>query len=483
MEGEIADGGIENHEIHERLQEFGLELSTEAIKALCSLSLGHAFELLETVKSKVDMGHIKSPSNYVCATISRGYVPQADGGAVLASIFLAGGDAPPTVQPRPWDGKPTGGGTASTMASLLQYNPEGRDNYAENGYDAAAARLASSKGMLKAQQAQLQLNDDAVRALLQLEPAYASELLETVADKHATLRDPSNYIVATIARGFVPKAGGPPVVPTGATGHVVPPKATAHSSWVPPAYANGSVAKTAVVHGPTSLVPLNVSPLEAKVMELNAQDLWYGQVMSVETLLALRCIHQDQALQLLGSLEAKGRGKGGVAIQNPNNYVQAAVVKIRKGAAEGASATAPRPDGFGAPLPNWNYAGNRTRNKAIELGLDLDEHALKRLARQPLKEAISILEAAAWVGTQDQDPNQYVHNEVGHLEAAEAADPNAGPKASTTFVKEEYGQRAPALRHDSGYDEEGYEKVPPHDVRWRAIGSHLEAATKRTRRC
>eukprot|EP00419_Tripos_fusus_P072804 CAMPEP_0172874864 /NCGR_PEP_ID=MMETSP1075-20121228/99664_1 /TAXON_ID=2916 /ORGANISM="Ceratium fusus, Strain PA161109" /LENGTH=79 /DNA_ID=CAMNT_0013725791 /DNA_START=59 /DNA_END=294 /DNA_ORIENTATION=- len=79
MEDEIA---YEGNDIHERLQELGLELNNEAVKALSNLDLTHAFELLETVKSKVDMGHIKSPSNYVCATIARGYVPQADGGAV-----------------------------------------------------------------------------------------------------------------------------------------------------------------------------------------------------------------------------------------------------------------------------------------------------------------------------------------------------------------------------------------------------------------
>jgi len=480
MEDEIA---YEGNDIHERLQELGLELNNEAVKALSNLDLTHAFELLETVKSKVDMGHIKSPSNYVCATIARGYVPQADGGAVLASIFLAGGDAPPAAQPRPWDGKPTGGGAANNMASLLQYNPEGRASYADDGFDAAAARLASSKGMLKAQQANLQLNDDAVRALLQLEPGHASELLEIVADKHTTLRDPSNYIVATIARGFVPKAGGPPVGTSGVTGHVVPPKAPAPPTSAPPAFANDSVAKTAAVHAPSSLVPPNISLVEAKVLELNAQDLWAGQSISVETLLALRCIQQDQALQLLSSLEAKGRGKGGVSIQNPNNYVQAAVVKIRKATTESASATAPRSEGFGVPSACWNYAGNRTRNKAVELGLELDEHSLQRLARQPLKEAISILEAAAWVRSQDQDPIEYINSEVNQLEVAETVESNSvSSKASATFVKDEYTERTTAYRHHSGYND-GYEKVQNHDARWRAIGSHLEAATKRARRC
>jgi len=487
-EDESVDEIIEEaDDILDRVLELGLDLNSEAVKALCSLDQSHAFELLEAVKSKVDMGHIKNPSSYVCATISRGYVPQADGGAVQASILLAGGDA-------------TYGGNVAS------------DSYADDDFDSAAATLASSKGMLKAQQAQLQLNDEAVRALLQLEPDHASELLETVADKHkrTALRDPSNYIVATIARGFVPKAGGPPVSASGVTGHVVhpptrvlplvaprvapsappapppapppvslpvPPRAPPPApppappatppSLAPPAYANGSVAKTEGVHVPTKPGFSNLSAVEAKVVELNAQDLWSGQSISVETLLSLRNVRQDQALQLLSSLDAKGRGKGSVSIQNPNNYVQAAVVKIEKGRAEIVPATAP----VIVPPPNWNYAGNRTRDKAIELGLHLEESALKKLARQSMKEAMSILEGAAWVGSQGQDPNEFVHSELSQLEAAEASESNAAP----------LNMSGKGHRHHSGYDD-GYKKVQHHEVRRRAVGSHLETATKRTRR-
>jgi len=191
-------------------------------------------------------------------------------------------------------------------------------------------------------------------------------------------------------------------------------------------------------------------------VELNAQDLWSGQSISVETLLSLRNVRQDQALQLLGSLEAKGRVN---SIQNPNNYVQAAVVKIEKGkAAESVPAKAP----VVVPPPNWNYASNPTRNKAFELGLRLEESALKRLERQPMEEAFSILEGAACM----EDPSEFVHSEVGDLEAAEASKSNAAPRRATiTFVNEEYAERAKA-----------------HQVRRRAAGSHLETATKRTRR-
>jgi len=222
------------------------------------------------------------------------------------------------------------------------------------------------------------------------------------------------------------------------------------------------VTKTVSSNG---LVLSNLSPVEAQVLDLNAQDLWNGQSISVETLFALRSVRQEQALQLLSSLEAKGRRKG---IQNPNNYVQAALVRIGK---ESVSTTAPRSEAVVVPPPCWNYAGNRTRSKAVELGLNLEESALDQLARQPMKEAISILEAAEWVQSQGQDPNEYVCSEVGQLEASVS---NASAsKDGTTFVKEEYMERA-AGHH--------YEKVQHRDGRRRAKGGHPEKAAKQVRR-
>lgn len=60
--------------------------------------------------------------------------------------------------------------------------------------------------MQKAEAMALDLSEDAVKALLTLPSMHASELLETVAEKHETLRDPSNYVVSTIARGYIPRA-------------------------------------------------------------------------------------------------------------------------------------------------------------------------------------------------------------------------------------------------------------------------------------
>ena len=53
-------------------QAMGLELNEEAMQKLLTLPVQQASELLETVSAK--RGTIRSPSKYVCATISKGYV-------------------------------------------------------------------------------------------------------------------------------------------------------------------------------------------------------------------------------------------------------------------------------------------------------------------------------------------------------------------------------------------------------------------------
>jgi len=74
-------------------------------------------------------------------------------------------------------------------------------------YEKAAKALIATPGMQRAEAAGVQLNDEAVKALLTLPAASASELLDAVADKHASLRDPSNYVVSTVARGYIPRSG------------------------------------------------------------------------------------------------------------------------------------------------------------------------------------------------------------------------------------------------------------------------------------
>jgi len=71
--------------------------------------------------------------------------------------------------------------------------------------ETAAAALVATTGMQKAEAVGLLLKADAITAILTIPSTHASELLESVAAKHETLRDPSNYIVSTISKGYVPK--------------------------------------------------------------------------------------------------------------------------------------------------------------------------------------------------------------------------------------------------------------------------------------
>jgi hypothetical protein len=56
--------------------------------------------------------------------------------------------------------------------------------------------------MFRAQEAGLMFSDEALSALASLPNEHASELLCFVLEKHTELRDPSNYIASTVARGF-----------------------------------------------------------------------------------------------------------------------------------------------------------------------------------------------------------------------------------------------------------------------------------------
>ncbi|CAE7524764.1 unnamed protein product [Symbiodinium sp. CCMP2456] len=139
-------------------------------------------------------------------------------------------------------------------------------------------------------------------------------------------------------------------------------------------------------------VPPDVTLMERAVLDLNQRDLWNGQNLDANSLLALRCLSEEQAMDLLGSLYSKGTGKGGVSISNPNNYLQAAIAKIvRTGMSSG-----------------MNFTGNQTRQKAAELGLSLEDLTLKALARLPLRSSVKLLESAAAAQMGGADPNAVI---------------------------------------------------------------------------
>eukprot|EP00435_Cladocopium_sp_Y103_P002453 s1122_g1.t1 len=125
--------------VGDEVYRLGLDLSNEAMASLERLPLSHATE--PCLKQP-------DPSNYIIATVSRGYVPRSGSkGAIGAS------------------GGKGGGGKGK-----------------QENYEAAAAALINTPGMQKAEQAGLSLSDDAVQALLTIPASHASEILEAVAE-------------------------------------------------------------------------------------------------------------------------------------------------------------------------------------------------------------------------------------------------------------------------------------------------------------
>ncbi|CAE8641155.1 unnamed protein product, partial [Polarella glacialis] len=385
----------------------------------------HAFELLDAVAQKASSGQVKSASNYVCATISRGYVSRAGGGS-----------AP-------------GRNSASSLPPL-----------SAGEYEAAAAALISTPGMQKAESVGLQLTDEAVQALLRIPSSHASELLEVLAGKVGTLRDPSNYVIATIAKGYTPRSqgggkggdmgggygggmgggmgGGGGGMGGGYGGGGGGGYGGGGGGGYGGDYGGGKGGGFGGGYGGDSygmgggdswssggfggkgdggkgkgerkggMVPPDVSTVESAVLELNEMGL-FPQPLSVNTLLTLRCIPQDAAMEMLNNLHSKGKGKGGIS--NVNNYLQAAVVKaVREGGGEGTF-----PGGKGAT--HKNFSGNQSRQKASELGLSLDETSFGLLARMSLRDASRLMEAAAGQG---QDANTYIQSQGIGLAASEA---------------------------------------------------------------
>mmetsp|Transcript_93289 Transcript_93289/g.216859 ORF Transcript_93289/g.216859 Transcript_93289/m.216859 type:complete len:443 (-) Transcript_93289:74-1402(-) len=243
-----------------RAQDLGLVLSNDAVQSLAGLPAEHASELLEFVLEK--HGELRDPSNYIASTVARGFKSRRGS---LPTLPVTS--------------------TASTSEAV-------------------------AKGLLRVQEAGVDIDDMAKQALASLPPEHALEMLEYVAENHGYLRNPSNYISSTVARGFVPRrSGGLSAVPGGKGSGAVVSGAAGGGGAVNP-----------------GMVPVDVTSLERRVLQVNSQSLPAGQQIDFATYLALRCVPQWQATELLDSLEAKS-----TIISSPCNYLQAAVSKIQRG--------------------------------------------------------------------------------------------------------------------------------------------------------
>lgn len=262
----------------------------ETYLALCTLPEAHVSELLQSVAFKVAKGTLTNPSNYICAAVSRGYTPND-------SFKGAKGYS---------SGKgysPAGKGPSYDSSGWYSSTPAGAQS------DPDAGNLALQAAMQSATSAGVQLTQEAANSLMTVPSTTAADILEYVAVKYHELRDPSNYIIATIFKKGQQKGD------------------KGYDSYGDKGGGKGKFK------GPRPLksIPQDLTPLERAVVDLNQEALWGAQEIDFNTVLALRCLPQHEAMAILTSFGGKGRsGKGG-DIFNINNYLQAAVAKTQRG--------------------------------------------------------------------------------------------------------------------------------------------------------
>eukprot|EP00928_Gymnodinium_smaydae_P080756 TRINITY_DN64397_c0_g1_i1.p2 TRINITY_DN64397_c0_g1~~TRINITY_DN64397_c0_g1_i1.p2 ORF type:complete len:369 (-),score=98.70 TRINITY_DN64397_c0_g1_i1:65-1135(-) len=307
--------------------QLGLQLNDESRASLATLPPQHVSEFLQSLARKVAIGTVGNPNNYICATIRRGYTPNDAYHAQKGKGCWKGGAA-------------FGGGGGDV----------GMGMGVGGGCAPAATVLESIK---KAQAAGVPLTEEASSALLQAPMAHAAEILDYVAERAQEIRDPSNYIVATLARGYMPRGE------KGDKGKGKDKK----GGFVD---AMGIPQKRPMPR----LLPVDASPLELKVVELNCECLWGEQQFDISTLLALRCIPMPQAIQLIDSFankarSMKGKGKG---IADINNYIQATVAKIQRGGevGKGGDGGCFGDGGFGVEFNMAGFGGDQAFDPTMQ---------------------------------------------------------------------------------------------------------------------
>jgi len=264
-------------------QQSGLTLSADAMQALGGLPQEHASELLEFVLEK--HGELRDPSNYIASTVARGFKSRR------------GGHQPQYVPP------PLHSSSSEAVAKILQ----------------------------KLRDESIEIDDLAQQALGSLPPEHALEMLEYVEENHTYLRNPSNYISSTVARGFVPRRSNQSVATHAGKG-----------GCAQPAYSFPMGGPAVNVN----LVPTDATPLERRILQINSQNLQAGQQIDFMTYMALRCIPSWQANELLDSLAAKSG-----FISSSCNYIQAAVTKINRGQGWSTGAGGPHVGGGATRSP------------------------------------------------------------------------------------------------------------------------------------
>lgn len=251
----------------ERAKQVGLSINGEALSAIAGLPSDHAAELLEFVLEKAP--ELRDPSNYIMSTIARGFKPRRSMGSSQRA-----------------------GASSSTSTSF-----GGQSSF--GGGAPADSQDVISQGLQRLSELGLQIDDSARQALATLSAEHASEMIDYVAENYNHLRNPSNYISSTVARGFVPR---------GQKGS-----------------DKGKGGKGGGSAGNFQHVPNDVSLIERRATHINS-NLAPEMRIDFVTYLALRCLPEWQAADLLDGLEMRIS-----SISNPCNYLQAAVTKIQRG--------------------------------------------------------------------------------------------------------------------------------------------------------
>lgn len=386
-----------------RAQEAGMPIDEQALRALLTLPVDHAMDLLE---GTIEKRHsVRNASSYITSTIQRGFVPRSP--ASIAGTAVKGGSKGVRREPS--------GQELSNVGRKVTLD------------DLAAAGVSNT---VRLHQANIELTEEALRALSTLAPTHSAELIDFVCDSSpGTLRDPSNYIASTVSHGFTSRRtgdvyesrerhapvadhgrrpfadhGGRPFVDHGGKG----------------AFAAAPAAAPLAL--PSHMIPKDATSLEMRVLNLNALNLWDGQQVDFPSFLALRSLDDHTALDVLDGMEHKSRVSG---ISKPCNYVQATVNKIVKGhgkcgsGKDGKDGKAPflHPVGSGKGFGKGkggkddggrNPTGNLSGQRAAEIGLTLTDQAHHILANMGLRNAYELLDCAAEIAQNGTNPSDYI---------------------------------------------------------------------------
>ncbi|CAJ1334659.1 unnamed protein product [Effrenium voratum] len=314
---EPAKGQLTGQQIDEvitKLQKAGVELDFVATQAVATLLPQQALELLHFVAD--NRAWLPNPSFFIAQSVS--------GGCVLPGVYAAaqsGGIDPVTMERLLLKAQQVGlaltnealtalsGLSPEQAAELLEFvlekSTELRDpsqyvvSIVARGYQPRRARFENERRWQRVLELGIQLDDPAKQALAKLSPEQADEMLEYIIEHHQHLRSPSNYIISTVARGFVPR----------------PRKGGDKGRGNNPMGVNPNI------------MPADLTPLERRCLQINSH-LAHGQRIDVPTYLALRCLPAWQAAEVLDGLEQRLAGPSEVG--SVCSYLKTAVSTIGK---------------------------------------------------------------------------------------------------------------------------------------------------------